>query len=239
MEPAMPLAEPRPCAVTALIHVRPRFDLRTGLIVSGRIDAPSPSTAERFGDVVQRAYGQWRAQGRSAPLAIALNERLSDPALAEPLHEAAVVAGLSPGGLTFEIAERALIARALPLAEGLRARGWRLAIRADNACPLPFGERVRSLYQEVVVSGMSAPSAYCTADRLSRDPFAQRLMAAREAGLRLTAEGVNDPTDAKTWLSAGFDCAEGRFKDPTTGSAHIVKLGRLERAPTALSFSSR
>jgi hypothetical protein len=32
-------------AVTALISVRPRTDLRTGLIVSGRIDAPPLQTA--------------------------------------------------------------------------------------------------------------------------------------------------------------------------------------------------
>lgn len=239
METALSLSPPRPGAVTALIQVRPRMDLRTGLIVSGRIDAPSPASPERFSDVIERAHGQWRAQGRTAPLAVQLSERLSDPRMVDRLHEAALVAGFAPGGLTFEIAEKALIARALPLAEALRARGWRLAIRADNACPLPFGERVRTLYQEVVVSGVSAPSAFCTSDTLTRDPFAQRLLAAREAGLRLTVEGVNTPEEAKAWLSAGFDCAEGRFKDPTTGSAHIVRLDRLDRAPTALSFSSR
>ncbi len=235
----MTMSNLSPCAVTALIHVRPRFDLRTGMIVSGRIDAPSPSTPARFADVIGRALAQWRAQGRTAPLAVALNERLSDPKQAQPLHEAAVGAGFTAGGLTFEIAEKALIARALPLAEDLRARGWRLAIRADNTCPLPFGERVRSLYQEVVVTDLAAPSAYCGVDALTRDPFARRLLAAREAGLRLTAEGVNEANDAKAWLTAGFDCAEGRFKDPMTGPAHIVRLGRVDREPTAFSFSSR
>ena len=230
---------PSPSPITALIQVRPRLDLRTGMIVSGRIDAPSPSTAERFADVVGRALRQWRAQGRTAPLAIALNERMSEPRHTETLHEAALAAGFAPGALTFEIEEKALIARALPLAEGLRARGWRLAIRADNACPLPFGERVRTLYQEIVITGMARPSPFCGTDILDRDPFSRRLLAAREAGLLLTVEGVNDPEDAKAWLMAGFDCAEGRFKDAATGPAHIVRLERSERASTALSFSSR
>lgn len=237
-EDALLSADHRP-GVTALISVRPRIDLRTGLIVSGRIDAPPPQTAERLADVAGRALRQWRAQGRTAPLAVSLHERLSEPRCAEPLNEALEAAGFTPGALTFEIAEKALIARALPLAEALRAYGWRLALRADNACPLPFGERVRSLYQEVVVTGMAPPAPFDPAALNNRDPFTRRLLAAQEAGLRLTVEGVQGALEAKAWLLAGFDCAEGNLKDAATGAAHIVRLDRSERAPTALSFSKR
>jgi hypothetical protein len=229
----------RRSGVTALINLRPRTDLRTGLIVSGRIDAPPPQTPERLADVAFRAQRQWRAQGRAAPLAISLHERLSEPKSAEPLHKALIKAGFSPGALTFEIAEKALIARALPLAEALRAFGWRLALRADNACPLPFGERVRSLYQEVVVTGMTPPAPLNPAALNNQDPFARRLLAAQQAGLRLTVEGVQGAAEAKTWLLAGFDCAEGNIKDAATGAAHILRLDRSERTPTALSFSKR
>lgn len=222
----------------ACLLLRPRFDLRTGRPAGARIEAGFLSTPRQAQEALEAAGARAGALGLGGALSLPLGERLSFPAQAQALCEAAQAAGFAPGALTFEIEERALIARAATLAEELRARGWRVALRGDPLCPLPFGAKARGLYQEVVVTAARLPSPFLGVGDGERDPLGRRILAAREAGLTLTVEGVGDAHSAKLWLLAGFDRAEGE----AFGFGAVVDqapMAAAGRGPSALSFSSR
>lgn len=232
-------ARPSEKAVASLVAVRPRIDLRTGRCVSGRIEAPQAATAKGVTRVLAAARGLWREH--SAPLALPLGSAVSTPDAGAALDQAAREAGLGPGALTFELEERAVIARAAPLADELRGRGWRVGLRADAACPLPFGARARTLYQEVIFGEGLKPSLFLGIDAPGQAPLGRRLMAAREAGLALVAEGVDTLEAARLWGLAGFDAAEGAFCAPArqAQTSLYTRAVLAGRSPRAFSFSSR
>ena len=217
----------------------PRHDLRTGRLVGARLEGPYLSSPAQAQAALQIGQAAWTAQGAPGPLSLSLSERLSMPNQASALDQAARAAGLTPSQLTFEIEERALIARSLPLAQELRALGWRIALRADPQCPLPFGAQARSLYAEVVMTAETAPSPFIAIDALDRDHLGRRILAAREARLTLTVEAVQTAEAARLWLNAGFDHAEGQFSDALPVLTPQSDIATLDRSPVALSFSSR
>lgn len=201
---------PHPAAPSPTIKTR--YDLRTGRVVAGRIEAGYLSTPEHLTRALQAALPAWRMSAGAAPLSAALSERLARASQVDALQSAVLKAGLAPGGFNFEIEERWLMAGAIEAAQDLRSRGWGVGLRADPSCPIPFGSKARALYQEVIVSAPAPPSPYLGFDVIDADPLGRRIAAARAAGLALTAEGVERPQDAKAWLLAGFDRAEGGYR---------------------------
>jgi len=86
-------------------------------------------------------------------------------------------------------------------------------LRGDPQCPLPFGARARSLYSEVVVDAPEAPDPFLALECGDRSPLGRRLLAAKAAGLILTAETVTSAAQARTLAIAGLDRGGGPFAE--------------------------
>ena len=192
-------AEARPIA--------PRIDLRTGLVAAGALVAP-PSLSALVREV-RAARQAWRGAGFSAPLSVHLPDALIFEADVDWLSDAARECGCAPKGLTFELSEAACLAGGADVAEGLRARGWGVALIADPACPLPFGKHARALYTELIVDAPEPIDPYLAIDSCERDTLGRRLYAAKEAGLIITAPYVRTDEAASLLAIAGFDRCGG------------------------------
>ena len=86
-------------------------------------------------------------------------------------------------------------------------------LRADPECPLPFGAKARNLYSEVVVQAPAMPDPFLALDDGDRSPLGRRLLAAKGAGLVITAESVLTTSHARTLAIAGFDRGGGPFAE--------------------------
>lgn len=212
--PTRPSApEPEPLAFT----IGARVDLRVGALAAGII-RPRGSTAETFAystltRLLRGARMAWRERGAFAGLSLALPAELQpklDPAL---LSEAAIEAGCTRPLFSFQLDERALVKAGAELAERLRAEGWGVTLRADGACPLPLGERARTLYREIVLDCPAEPGPYFALEGGDRTPLGQRVLAARASGIILTAEVVSNPAQARRLAMAGFDRGGGPFAE--------------------------
>lgn len=191
--------------------IRPRIDLRTGLLAVGALDAPASLSA--LAREVRDARLAWRSAGFHAPLAVALNDELIAQGNADWIADAAQEAGCSPRSLTFELDERALVRSGGALAAELRARGWGVALAGDPDCPLPFGKQARTLYTELVIDAPNPISPYLGIDSCEDSPLGRRLYAAKEAGLILTARDVKSDEHASLLALAGFDRAGGKVAE--------------------------
>jgi hypothetical protein len=212
--PSRPAApEPEPLAFT----IGARVDLRVGALASGII-RPRGASAETFAystltRVLRAARMAWRERGAFAGLSLALPGDLQstlDPAL---LSDAAIEAGCTRPLFGFQLDERALVKAGPVLAESLRALGWGVSLRADPACPLPLGERARTLYNEIVLDCPAEPGPYFALEGDDRTPLGRRVLAARAAGIILTAESVSTAGQARRLAMAGFDRGGGPFAE--------------------------
>jgi hypothetical protein len=155
----------------------------------------------------------WRERGIHAPLTLALPGETHGELEADALSEAAVEAGCTRRALSFELCERRIVADGPALAEDLRARGWNVVLRADPKCPLPFGARARALYSEVVLTAPDSADPFLALENGDRSPLGRRLLAAKGAGLIITAETVRSASQARTLAIAGFDRGGGPFAE--------------------------
>lgn len=192
--------------VASPLPLRPRIDLRTGLVAAGALDAPE--SLSKLVRTLRDARYAWRAAGFTAPLSFALPHELLTTD-AEWICDAAREAGCSPRNLTFELDERALVRAGQFVAEALRARGWGVALIADEDCPMPFGARARALYTELVLRAPNPLDPYLATDPRELSPLGRRLYAAKEAGLIITAHEVKSEAHAALLALAGFDRAGG------------------------------
>lgn len=206
-----PSAEPLAFAIGA------RVDLRVGAVAAGVV-RPRGQPEEAFGfsalaRLLRAARMTWRERGAGAPLSIVIPGELQAALEAELLEEAAIEAGCTRRALSFEMCERAIVAAGPGLAETLRARGWGVVLRGDPDCPLPFGARARSLYTELVLEAPETPDPFLAVDSSDRSPLGRRLIAARAAGLAITAETVHSQAQARLLAIAGFDRGGGPFAE--------------------------
>lgn len=205
----VPFVRPQPRTAHG-VTLRPRRDLRTGVMAAGAL---REWTIE--GDLVAAlvvARKAWREAGQSAPIAIApAFESLADAASAGDLAAAIQLADISPRTVDIEVSEAELAGRSLSGIERLRARGFGVALAVDPDCPLPLGARARSLFTELLLPAPSRLDPFLGCDGYDQNPLARRLFAARESGLVVTAVGVGDHTWARALLAAGFDRGEGPF----------------------------
>ncbi len=192
-----------------------RFDLRIGAPVAGVVrPAPDTLTFSSLSRVVRAARMAWRQRSALGQISLALPAIAFETIDADTLEAAAIEAGCTRGSVTFEFDEAAMIAARSSMPETLRARGWGVALAGDSACPLPFGAKARNLYTELVIDAPPIDGALFTLGAGDESPLARRILAAKEAGMLVTAEGVESPAHARLLAIAGIDRGAGRcFKD--------------------------
>ncbi|MDX2237056.1 MAG: hypothetical protein NW203_05795 [Hyphomonadaceae bacterium] len=191
--------------VSAAPPVRPRLDLRTGLLAAGVVAPPALGALAR---TLREARRAWSQSGCAAPLSLVAPPDAMERLEADDFDDIAREAGCKTHLLTFELDERALIRRGPALAERLRARGWGVALRGDPECPLPLGQRARAIYTELVLDPPSPLDPFLALDARDRTPLGQRIFAARYAGILLTARSASQE-DARLLAAMGFDRAGG------------------------------
>jgi len=211
--PFRPRAEPEPLAFT----IGARVDLRIGALASGVVrPRGAPHEAFAFSNlarVLRGARMAWLERGARATLTLAVPPEAQTALEADLLNEAALEAGCTRRNFNFQLNEREIVAQGPGLPEGLRARGWNVVLRGDDECPLPFGVRARTLYSEVVVDAPTQPDPFLALESGDRTPLGRRLLAAKAAGLVVTAESVNTASQARTLAIAGFDRGGGTFAE--------------------------
>jgi hypothetical protein len=211
--PFRPRVEQEPLAFA----VGARVDLRVGALASGVVrPRGEPEEAFQYSNLarlLRAARMAWKERGLYAPLTLALPAEIQRDAEAAMLSEAANEAGCTRQALSFELCERRIVADGPTLAEELRARGWGVSLRADPECPLPFGARARALYGELVMAAPEQQDPFLAVDGGDRSPLGRRLLAAKAAGLVITAETVRTAAQARTLAIAGFDRGGGQFAE--------------------------
>jgi len=212
--PFRPRQEPEPPLAFA---IGARVDLRIGALASGVVrPRAAPEEAFCYSNLARLLRGArmaWRERGVFAPLTLAVPASIQSHLEADLLSEAAIEAGCTRIGLGFELDERAIVTGGPMLAEDLRARGWLVCLRGDPECPLPFGARARALYGELVLDAPHAPDPFLAVDPGDRSPLGRRLLAAKGAGIVVTAETVATAAQARTLAIAGFDRGGGAFAE--------------------------
>ena len=209
--------EPAPAAEPMAFAIGARVDLRVGALAAGIVRARGPvDEAFSFSGLsrlLRAARMAWRERGATAPLALAVPGELIGKLEADLINEAALEAGCTRRGFSFELCERAVVAAGPKLPTDLRARGWGVILRGDPECPLPFGARARTLYSELVLEAPAEPDPYLGLEAADRTPLGRRLLAAKAAGLLITAETVRSTAQAKMLAMAGFDRGGGPFAE--------------------------
>jgi hypothetical protein len=213
----IPFPSPRSTQEPLAFAIGARVDLRVGALAAGVI-RPRGDPQETFAfsylaRLLRAARMAWKERGIHAPLTLAVASELYDELEADLLSEAATEAGCTRYTMSFELCERRIVQFGPTLAEELRARGWNVVLRGDPDCPLPFGARARALYSEVVLAPPEAPDPFLAVEDGDRSPLGRRLLAAKAAGLVITAETVRTAAQARTLAIAGFDRGGGPFAE--------------------------
>ena len=164
--------------------------------------------------VARRAFGQWSGDSLSRlGLRLAVNlplDVLLLPGAAERMEAWRQAAGIAPGRIVVEMTETHPIGRPdllRPVLQRLRAAGYGLAI--DDVGPgmrdyqeligLPFTSM--KLDKAVVRDSATSPAA--------RQFLTEAIRAARTAGMKVIAEGVEEEADWARMASLGVDAGQG------------------------------
>jgi hypothetical protein len=208
---------PRPKAEPLAFAIGARVDLRVGALATGVVrplgDAEDAFAYSNLTRLVRGARMAWLERGAHGVLTLAVPTEIPNGLEADLLSEAAIEAGCTRRNFNFQLNERELVATGPVLAEDLRARGWNVVLRGDPECPLPFGAKARNLYCELVVQAPAMPDPFLAMDDGDRSPLGRRLLAAKGAGLIITAETVLTASQARTLAIAGFDRGGGAFAE--------------------------
>lgn len=208
---------PRTAQEPLAFAIGARVDLRVGALAAGVVRPRGPAqdafAFSNLARLLRAARMAWRERGVYAGLTLAIPAEIQSSLEAEMLSEAAMEAGCTRQGLSFELHEREIVHAGTALPEALRARGWGVSLRGDPACPLPFGARARSLYSELVLDAPEQPDPFLALENGDRSPLGRRLLAAKATGMVITAESVADPAQAKLLAMAGFNRGGGPFAE--------------------------
>lgn len=211
--PFRPRSEPEPLAFA----IGARVDLRIGALASAVVRPRGPAhesfAFSHLARLLRAARMASLERGVRTTLTLAVPAEVQSMLEADLLNEAALEAGCTRRTFNFQLNEREIVVDGPGLPEGLRARGWNVVLRGDDDCPLPFGVRARSLYSEIVVDAPTQPDPFLALESGDRTPLGRRLLAAKAAGLVVTAENVNSASQARTLAIAGFDRGGGPFAE--------------------------
>jgi hypothetical protein len=204
---------PQIAAAPAQFRIAPRVDLHTGAVAAGiaRIDAELLSTD--WVALMSDARKAWRDAGYGAPISCrAPAECLADAVTASDLDAALRAAGFAMRQATIEVDENALLHdrdNAMAALERLRGRGWGVLLRSAPDCPLPFGAALRGLFTDIWAEPPADLSAFLGLAGYDEAPLARRIRAAANAGLAVTAAGLNSLAQGGMLIAAGFSRGEG------------------------------
>lgn len=208
---------PRPQAEPLAFAIGARVDLRVGALAAGVVrplgEAEDAFAYSNLARLVRGARMAWLERGAHGVLTLAVPAEIQNTLEADLLSEAAIEAGCTRRSLNFQLHEREIVMAGPVLAEELRAHGWNVVLRGDPECPLPFGARARNLYSELVVQAPAIPDPFLAMEDGDRSPLGRRLLAAKAAGLVITAETVLTASHARTLAIAGFDRGGGPFAE--------------------------
>jgi hypothetical protein len=208
---------PRPQAEPLAFAIGARVDLRVGALAAGVVrplcDAEDAFAYSNLARLVRGARMAWLERNAHGVLTLAVPAEIQNQLEADLLSEAAIEAGCTRRSLNFQLNEREIVTAGPMLAEELRARGWNVVLRGDPKCPLPFGARARNLYSEIVIQAPATPDPFLAVEDGDRSPLGRRLLAAKAAGLVITAETVLTASHARTLAIAGFDRGGGPFAE--------------------------
>lgn len=208
---------PRPQAEPLAFAIGARVDLRVGALAAGVVrpmgEAEDAFAYSNLARLVRGARMAWLERNAHGVLTLAVPAEIQNQLEADLLSEAAIEAGCTRRSLNFQLNEREIVTVGPMLAEELRARGWNVVLRGDPECPLPFGARARNLYSEIVIQAPAMPDPFLAVEDGDRSPLGRRLLAAKAAGLVITAETVLTASHARTLAIAGFDRGGGPFAE--------------------------
>ncbi|MGE3303165.1 MAG: hypothetical protein AB7M12_08625 [Hyphomonadaceae bacterium] len=201
-----------PLHAAPAVTILPRVDLRAGVIAGGYVEGGGDLELDDWIAQAFEAQAIWRAAGRTQPLSARAPAYLFEAGAASRLDALLRGAGFAMRAVTIEIEERTLAyagAAGMAAVERLRARGWGVGLLCAPDCPLPLGQRARSLFTEIlapVPEDLSPALALADPDATA---LSRRIRAAKAAGLPVTALGVASPAQASLLLALGFDRGAG------------------------------
>ncbi len=183
-----------------------RTDLRTGLSAAGHVDVRGLNL-DQWIAAVSAARSVWQADRQAAPLSAAAPTFLFESGAPSRLDALLRGADFAMRSVTIEIDEAGLLLAGeagLAAIERLRARGWGVALACDAACPMPMGGRLRNALTEIIAD---PPETLSPALALSETPtpLLNRIRAAGNAGLAVTARQAKSPAHAGMLIALGFD----------------------------------
>ena len=187
--------------------------------------------------VARRAFAEWSGDSLSRlGLRLAVNlplDVLLLPGAAERMEAWRQAAGIAPGRIVVELTETHPIGRPdllRPVLQRLRAAGYGLAI--DDVGPdmrdyqdligLPFTSM--KLDKAVVRDSATSPARAAV-------PDSSAIAAARTAGMKVIAEGVEDDADWARMASLGVDAGAGISDRPSADGGGGRHLARRLAAP--------
>jgi len=233
------------------LHYQPKVDVATGRVcgVEALARWPHPAhgllppdqfipLAEQSGliapltlwvlDEALRQCRRWRDSGLPLTMAVNLSVwNLHDAALPEVVAARLAVHGVPPEALCLEVTETALmtdVARAREVLGCLRALGIRLAVDDFGA-----GYSSLSYLKELPVDELKIDRSfvrYLATDKTDATLVASIVGLGRGLGLRVVAEGVEDPQGWEALGRMGCDMAQGYYLSrplPADGLTHWLR----------------
>jgi hypothetical protein len=204
---------PTPSAAPAQFKIAPRIDLRTGSVAAGVARVEAPLLCADWVALMTDARKAWRDAGYVAPLSCrAPGESLADAVTASDLDAALRAAGFVMRGVTIEVDEAALLHdrdNSMAALERLRARGWGVMLRSAPDCPLPLGGALRGVFTDIWAEPPADLTPFLGLEGYDDAPLARRVRAAANAGLAVTAAGLNTLAHVGLLIAGGFDRGEG------------------------------
>ncbi|GAA2727560.1 hypothetical protein CAE01nite_30120 [Cellulomonas aerilata] len=187
------------------------------------------------------ALAGWRAAGHDLRMSVNLSTRhLSDLALPRQVAEALARHGVEPGALVLEVTETGILsdpARVDVVIAALREQG--VAIAVDD-----YGTGHASLgyLKRLEIDELKVDRSFVSDMRRNHQDFVivrSTIALARDLGLRVVAEGIEDADTARSLAELGCDVGQGYHLGRPTSAAEIVARLSDERRAAGAAAAAR
>jgi EAL domain-containing protein (putative c-di-GMP-specific phosphodiesterase class I) len=186
-------------------------------------------------DTALAALAGWRAAGHDLRMSVNLSARhLSDLALPRQVAEALARHDVEPGCLVLEVTETGILsdpARVDVVIAALRGQGVGIAVDDYGTGHASLGYLKRLEIDELKVD-----RSFVSDMRQNHQDFVivrSTVALARDLGLRVVAEGIEDEETARSLAELGCDVGQGYHLGRPTSAAQIVRRLTDERDTAA------